>query len=43
MNLQFPYILFFDLQAALPMAFCPDCGSECYGPGRCLYCGGLLP
>lgn len=31
-------MLYDDLQAAVPVAFCPECGGEIYGPGGCLWC-----
>ena len=31
-------MLYDDLQAAVPVAFCPECGGEIYGPGGCLRC-----
>ena len=31
--------LYYDPQAAVPGCFCPNCGSECYGPTyTCIYC-----
>ena len=39
MYLEFPYTLFEDPQAAVPAAFCEECGCECYAPGlHCLRC-----
>lgn len=31
-------MLYDDFQAAVPVAFCPECGGEIYGPGGCLRC-----
>jgi hypothetical protein len=40
MNVCIEQILYEDPQAAVPAAFCPECGGELYAPGmHCARCG----